>query len=291
MGFLKHKRKMMFKTMHRILISSRSGGAAVIVWMTALCALATLPGIARAADGDLEPPTTKFIEGGADFTHFTNDVGDGNNQFLRFSLSKLWSYQLRFDVSRAQRFGDEGVGIGAAFSSYFAKSWSTAIGVSTGSGDFIFPRYRLDISFAYTLLPAGNLRATIGYVTEQSKGENSYDRIAASLTWYAGAHWIIGGYFNYDIGQPGDTITKSGGVGVTWYTWQKRFIGAVAEYGDVNYTQVGVTDFLVAYEQVWVRGYYTEYFNPTLGLNLRADWGTNKFYDFYGISASVFKSW
>ena len=54
---------------------------------------------------------------------------------------------------------------------------------------------------------------------------------------------------------------------------------------------VGITDFLVAYEQVWVRANYSEYFNPTFGLNLRVDWGTNKFYDFYGISASVFKTW
>ena len=281
----------MFKMMHRIVVASRLGGVAVIVWMTVSCALATVSGVARAAEGDAPPPHTKYIEGGADFTHFTNDVGNGNNQFITFSMSREWAYMLRFDLGRAQRFGDEGVGIGAVFNSYFAKSWSTGIGVSTGSGKFIFPRYRLDVSLGYTFLPAGNLRATIGYVTEQSKGDNSYDRIAGSLTWYAGAHWIVGGYFNYDIGQPGDTITKSGGAGVTWYTWQERYIGATVEYGDVNYTQVGVTDFLVAYEQVWVRANYSEYFNPTFGLNLRADWGTNKFYDFYGISASVFKTW
>ena len=281
----------MFKMMHRIVVARRRGGAAVIVWMTVLCALATAPGVARAAEGDALPPHTKYIEGGAEFTHFTNGFGNGNNQSVTFTISREWSYLLRFDLGRVQRFGDEGIGIGALFTSYHGKAWSSGVGVSTGSGKFILPRYRVDASLGYALLPAGNLQATIGYVHEQSKGENSYDRIAASLTWYTGAHWIVGGYFNYDVGQPGATITKSGGAGVTWFTWQKRYIGAVAEYGDVHYTQLGVTDFLVAYEQVSARAYYTEYFNPTFGLNLRADWGTNKFYDSYGISASVFKSW
>ena len=36
-----------------------------------------------------------------------------------------------------------------------------------------------------------------------------------------------------------------GGVGATWFKWQERYIGLTLEYGDINYTQVGVTDFLV----------------------------------------------
>jgi YaiO family outer membrane protein len=237
------------------------------------------------------PPLSKYVEVGAGFAHFTGDVGNGNDQFVSFIVAREWSYQLRLDAGRAERWGDEGLGIGAMFTAYLGSRLSVGVGASTGSGDFIFPEYRVDAAVGVSLLEERNLQLTAGYVHQQSKGENYFDRIAASLTWYAGNHWIYGGYFNYDIGEPGTTITMSGGLGATWFNWQERYIGVLVEYGDVNYTQVGVTDFLVAYEQFLVRGTFSEYFNPTSGINLRAEYATNELYDIYGIAASFFKSW
>jgi YaiO family outer membrane protein len=236
-------------------------------------------------------PWVKYIEAGADFTHFTNDYGEGNNQFLAISFSKEWCNLIRFDFGRSERFKDVGVGVGASFTQYLVRKWSIRIGANTGSGEFILPRYRLSTSIGRSFLSDGKLQAEIGYIHDQSKGENYFDRIAASINWYTGPHWILGGFFNYDMGQPGNTRTNSGGVGVTWFTWRERYFGGTVEYGDVNYVQVGLTNYLVSFTETLVKVHYTEYLNPKAGLNFRLDLGSNDFYNITGFSASIFKEW
>jgi YaiO family outer membrane protein len=236
-------------------------------------------------------PLTKYVEVGIGYSYFTNDVGEGNDQFAAFILAREQSWQLRLDGGRAERWGDSGYGIGAMFTKYLASRWSVAAGANTGSGEFIFPEYRVSAMVGVALLKERNLQVTLGYVHDQSKGENYFDRIAASATWYSGSHWIYGGYFNYDIGEPGTTITASGGLGATWFNWQKRYIGFLVEYGDINYTQVGATDFLVGYEQFLIRGTFSEYFDPTMGINVRAEYATNEIWDMYAVAVSLFKSW
>jgi hypothetical protein len=201
-----------------------------------------------------EAPTVFYFEGGVDFSHFTDGYGDGNGQWLVFILSQPANYSLRFDLSRVDRWGDEGVGDGI-LAQKFIDRLTLGAGASGGSGDFIYPEYRVDASVGYGFLAEGNLQIILGYLHEQSKAENSYDRMAV------------------------------------WFTWQKRYIGGQFSYGDVNYTQISDVDFLVAFENFSVRLYYSEYFNPTFGTNIKFDYGTNKYFDVYGISASLFKSW
>jgi hypothetical protein len=237
-----------------------------------------------------EVPYRYYLEGGVDYAHYTNDVGSGNGQWLAFILSKPANFDLRLDLGRAERWEDEGIGVGAAFTKYLGRVRLGA-GAATGTADFIQPEYRLSAFAGYNFLAEGNLIVILGYLREQSKAENYFDRIELGVTYYANEHWILGGYFHYTIGQPGDTITKTIAASATWFTWEERYIGALVEWGDINYTQVSEVDFLVAYEQFMVRGYYTEHFNPTFGTNVRLDWATNEFWDVYGISVSLFKSW
>jgi len=237
------------------------------------------------------PPVVRFFEAGAEFTRFTNDYGNGSGQFMSYSMSRENEFLLRFDMGRAARFGDEGLGFGASFTKYFYGRWSAAAGVSTGSGTAVFPRYRLDAWIGRAFLREANLQITAGYVHEQSMGENKFDRYGCGLTWYAGPHWIWGGFFNYDVGQPGNTVTQSGGAGVTYGNWKEWYVGTSVEFGDVSYTQIGPSKYLVDYEQVIVKGYFTGYFTSKSGMNLRLDWGRNDFYDLYGVSLSFFKEW
>jgi YaiO family outer membrane protein len=243
-----------------------------------------------AAQEETGPRLVKYLEAGAGYAHFTDGVGDGNDQTVAFILSKEATWQLRLDAGRAARWGDEGLGFGAMFTAYH-NTWSFGVGAATGTGEYIFPEYVVSATIGKGFLAEGNLLASLTYAHDQSKGENYFDRIGGALTWYANNHWIYGGYFNYDMGQPGSTVTMSGGLGATWFTWQERYIGVTLQYGDVNYTQVGVTDFLVGYQEFLIRGTYSEYINPTMGLNFRAEYSTNEMWDMYGISASIFKEW
>jgi YaiO family outer membrane protein len=266
--------------------------ARLLAIVAALTACPALSIIAAEGDtGSAPPPRVWYVESGADFTHFSRDYGNGNDQFLVVSVSREWSYLLRFDFGRSARFGESGLGGGASITGYLERRWSFQFGANTGSGRFILPRYRLNASIGRAFLPGGSLSTEIGYVHDQSKGDNYFDRLAVSATWYARPHWMLGGYFNYDIGQPGSTRTKSGGAGLTWYDWRERYVGTAVEYGDVNYVQVGPANYLVSLRETLVKVYYTEYFNPKVGLNLRLDVGTNDFYNLAGISVSLFKEW
>lgn len=266
-----------------------------VIFAALLVAVALAPAVASAAaDGQDSVRTTpykKFIRGGVEFAHYTNDYGNGDNEFVTAWFAKEYDYWLQFDLGRSARFGDEGIGVGASFTNYLPDGWSYSVGASTGSGDHIFPRYRLDAAVARAFLPQDNLTLRLGYVHEQSKGDNYYDRAAIGAEWWLGTHWILAGHFNYDMGQPGNTTTMSGGFGLTYYEWVNRYIGASVEYGDVNYTQVGLIDYLVDYEEIFVKLYYTEYFSPTFGVDIRLDWGHNEFYEVYGVSFRVFKEW
>jgi YaiO family outer membrane protein len=241
-------------------------------------------------DGE-SPPRVMHCEVGADFTHFTADYGNGNYEYLAVLFSREWDYLMRFELGRAERFGDAGTGAGASLTRFLSPRWSVSAGFSAGTGEFILPRYRLNVSIGKFFLPERNLGAELGYVHDQSKGENYFDRIFTTATWYTAPHWMLSGYFNYDMGHPGSTRTKFGGIGLTWYTWQKRYIGGLFEYGDVNYTQVGPANFLVSYSETLFKVYYTEYFNTETGLTLRLDTGTNDFYDLVGFSVIFFREW
>ncbi len=270
------------------------------VWMTMPACLFTALSVIAAAgtavasddgeSGETFPRMTRW-EAGADFTHFTNGYGNGNYEFLGATLSREWSYTLRFDLGRAERFGDVGIGAGASLTRYLSGRWSATAGINAGSGDFVLPQYRINMAIARAFLPERNLSAEIGYVREQSKGDNYFDRIAVSTTWYTGPHWMLSGYFHYDLGQPGDTRTRFGGIGVTWYTWRRTYLGGLFQYGDISYTQVGPESFLVSYAEALFRVYYTAYFSREYGLNLRLDAGRNDFYDILGVSAGLFREW
>jgi YaiO family outer membrane protein len=237
---------------------------------------------------ETRPPIVRYLELGGEYTHFTNDYGDGNSQFMAYSLSRENDFLLRFDLGRAARFGEQGMGCGASLTAYLPDGHFLGFGGSTGTGKAVFPKYRLDAFFGRGFLAEDNLQLTLGFIHEESKDVNKFDRYACALTWYAGPHWILGAHFNYDVGQPGDTITKSGGVGAMVGTWEERYVGASVEFGDVNYTRVGPSSYLVDYEQILVKAYFTEYFGPKAGMNLRLDWGSNDFYDLYGASLSFF---
>jgi YaiO family outer membrane protein len=274
------------------------GGARrpIAAGLIAVLAIAVGWGVMPAAaqetgEGDAGPPVVLGLRVGAGYTHYTKTHPDGNAQFARLTLSAEGAYSLWFDGGRVEHYGEEAWGYGLAFRYQLPHGWWLGAGAGTGTGQVIFPEYRVDATLGHAFLRDDNLHVSASYTHEQSKVENSYDRIALGARWWTGPHWIVGGHFNYDIGQPGDTITKSGGLGVTWYTWLERYIGGTIFYGDINYTQIGPTDFLVGYTEAAVRVNYAEYFNPRSGLEVIFDAATNEFYDVYGLTLAFFIEW
>lgn len=242
-------------------------------------------------DQTLENPLTRIIEVGGDYGRYSDDLGSGNSQFVRFSISKPDVYTWRFITGRAYRFQDEGYDIGASYTRYLPDGINLSLGFSAGTGEVISPEYRVDISIGMAFLKKDNLLASVGYTRTQSKAENRSDGLGLGLTYYVDDHWILGASGRYDIGQPGETVSTSGGLGITYGVYRKRYIGAAIEFGDVSYLLVGPSEALVDYNSTAYKLYFSHYQTPSVGLHLRLDYENTSYYELVGGSITLFKEW
>ena len=236
-------------------------------------------------------PLDKFTEIGGEYGKYTNGYGESNAQFLRMSLSKPYDYTWRVETGRVERFGDDGFGLGVSYTKYFNDGMSFLIGLSSGTGDYIFPEYRIDAALGRSFLQKDNLIATLGYTHEQSKGENRSDGVGLDLTWYLNDHWITGVFGRQVYGYPGSTTSTTGGAGLTYLIYRKFYLAGSVEYGDISYVLTGPGSALVDYKSTMYKLYSTYYITPSLGLNLRLDYENTTFWELRGISLSVFKEW
>ncbi len=229
----------------------------------------------------------RTLEVGAGYGSFSDDLGEAHGQFGRFTLEKPEHYRWQLEVGTQSRFGDSSLGFGTSFTSFLSGDASMTIGFSTGTGEFLAPDYRVDISASVPIL---TIVVTPGYAHEQSKAENRLDSFTVGLQrWFP--HWILDAFGRYDIGYPGETISRSAGFGITYYVWQKTYLGAGIEFGDISYMLISLEEVLVDYESTGYRLGLSQWFNESSGVNIGLDYGETPFYEVVGVNVSYFKIW
>jgi YaiO family outer membrane protein len=263
---------------------NRNGGATRAAAATAVL-LAALLAAWPAAAADV-PPLTRSLEAGAAWGHHTNGYGDADGQFARFGLWREDRWAWRLEAGRSARFGDESLDGGLSYAHWFGKT-SATLGISSGTGDYIAHRYRFDAAVSR---PLAGVVTTLGYTRIQSKGENRSDGVGLGLARYL-PHWVLSAQGRCDWGQPGDTRSLSGGVGVSYVVWRRMSIGVGYDAGDVSYLVVGPGETLVDYHGSGFNVGYQQWFGAHWGLNARLDYGETPFYNVRGASVSVFREW
>jgi len=229
-------------------------------------------------------PFVQSIEAGAGLGWYDGDLGRSDGQFLRYGISRPYDFGLTLDVGRQHRFGETSFGGGVSLNKSLPGNASVTVGLSSGTGDVLAPRYRFDVSASY---PVFETIVTAGYTRVQSKIENASDGYSLGLLRYF-SHWIIGGHVRTDIGYPGRTYSTTVGVGATWYTWKQLYIGGGLDWGQVSYILLpGRAE--VDYDAVGGHVGVSRWFNETSGLNVRLDYGETSFYRSGGITVSVFR--
>ena len=260
-------------------------------WLAGLCVTLLVAGIGAAppatAQSADQAPLVQSITGGAGYSEFTRGHGDAYHLFASYSVERPLDWRWRFDVGTQSRFDEGSFDVGAAFTKYLWGETTLTLGAGTGTGDYIAPKYRLDASLAQ---PIGIALLRLGYTREQSKDEKYRDGFAVGLErWFP--HWILSAHWRYDIGHPGDTISRALGFGLTYFTWETFSIGVSAEFGEVSYMQVGPSNFLVNYDSESYQLGISHWLTPDSGLNFRLDYAETDFYDVTGLELSFFKRW
>ena len=232
------------------------------------------------------PPLMRSIEAGGAWGHYTEGYGDANGQFLRFGLWREERWAWHAEAGRSARFDDESLDGGLSCSRWFGRT-SLTLGVSSGTGDFIANRYRLDATVSR---PLAGVVTTLGYTRVQSKGDNRSDGVGLSLVRYT-PHWVFSAQGRLDLGQPGATHSASGGVGLSYVVWRRTSIGIGYDVGDVSYQMVGPGETLVDYRSSGVNLGFSQWFGARWGIKTTVDYGDTPFYTVRGASLGIFHEW
>jgi YaiO family outer membrane protein len=259
----------------------------------ALCLLRSVLVVALAVGGPAVlaaatemPPLVRSVEAGGAWGHYTEGYGDANGQFVRGALWRPDRWAWRVEVGRSERFGDRSLDGGASYARWFGRT-SATLGASSGTGEFIAHRYRLDASVSR---PLAGVVTTLGYTRIQSKGDNRSDGLGLSLVRYT-PHWVLNAQGRYDLGQPGNTRSTSGGVGISYVVWRRTSFGVGYDVGDVSYQLVAAGNALVDYHSTGFNAGFSQWFDGHWGLNLRAEYGDTPFYTVRGATLSIFREW
>jgi YaiO family outer membrane protein len=232
------------------------------------------------------PPLTRSVEAGGAWGRYTEDYGDADGQFLRCGLRREERWAWRAEAGRSARFHDESLDGGLSYSHWFGRT-SLTLGLSSGTGDFIANRYRLDAAVSR---PLAGIVTTLGYTRIQSKGDNRSDGVGLSLVRYT-PHWIYSAQGRLDLGQPGATHSTSGGVGLSYIVWRRMSVGVGYDVGNVSYQLVGPGEVLVDYRSSGFNLGYSQWFAAGWGLNAKVDYGDTPFYLVRGASLGIFREW
>jgi len=224
------------------------------------------------------------IEIGGGWARYLDGDEDANGEFLRLSRSVAAEYDLRLDLGRQQRFGATTWGIGASVKRFLDSGADVTLGLATSTGE-LAPELSASLSVGRPLLGLG---ARLGVAHSEWEEDARTDELFAGLErWFA--HWIVGGSLHWYRNEPGPETTWGGGVGVTWYTWRRTYVGVGADFGNVRYRLTGTGGELVEYES---RGYYagiSRWLDDRSGINVRLDYGDPP--EVVGLTASWFREW
>ncbi len=231
-------------------------------------------------------PSWEVAYGYTDYSG-TDDDGNSISGILRVAHGEreLWT----LDVSRQERFGDSGLGIGLGWRRELPAAWHVSAGLSTGTGEAILPSIRTDLGVGYTVQDVGVI-IDAGYTHSESKEDASYDGFHLGAAWWAGNHLILSAAGHIDIGQPGSTTSRRVDLGATVHQWQRWAVGSGLTFGDVAYQLIGPDKLLVDYGST---SWYVDAswnWKPDRGIRVRYDAEDNDYYDAHGYSIAIFGS-
>ena len=228
---------------------------------------------------------------GAEIGRYTQGLGDSDAQSVAIGHERAWLDRWRVDLGRAARFGDEGIGLGVGYFRHLRRDTIVSAGLSTGTGDVIFPEWRFDAGLRRTGLRDGQILVDVGYTHVQSKAENSSDGFGAGLLWYLHAPWSVGVDGRVDIGHPGSELAHNFGASVNYGLYRKLYLSLRGEAGRVAYTLVGPNDALVEYDSRGARASATWYVRDDRGVTLEASITDTDFFVLRSVGARVFREW
>lgn len=258
--------------------------------IVAVVATVLVLSVAARANGQT-PPVAHSIRGGMTFGQYDRDLGNLNGQFVRYRGSRYFLDSWSVDVGRASRFEDWGFGLGVGYARHLRRDTVANVGVSTGTGEVIFPDIRLDAGIDHSILPDESLVLSLGYTHIESKFENRSDSWNFGARYYTPASLIFSGFFRVEKGHPGSTTSTAWGGGALFNRPQNYSLSAGFEIGDVSYVLLLPDEAAVDFNSTIFRAGGSKYLDEDWGLSGGFDYSDTDVYNLWTVTLEVFKEW
>ncbi len=222
----------------------------------------------------------------------TNGFGDWRGVGLRLHAPVGHSTIWNVDALGEEAFGDRGGYLSIGHRHQFGPSWFTYLSVGSGTGDFLFPDLRTDITLGKAWLPRRNLVTMVGMTYVNAKEGFEDLALEGSLAMYfPGVVVQAGGRVNWSYP---DAVRSSRGFGaVTLGRERSRTFTLRASGGWEGYQLTGVDSTRRRFRsqegslawREWLGG------GGAVGFLLQAEVYHNTFYDRKGLTLGIFHYW
>ena len=229
------------------------------------------------------------IDGGGIYYNVSEDLDDTHGEYLRVYFDASTSDAFTFDITRLDRFDDEGTQFTVGNIHQFSERWFTQLSVAGSAGGFFWPDVRVDGSVSRRWFNDKRLVTTLGGGYFDAKDVHEDLRAYVDAAYYFERPFVLQGGFQINISDPGSVDSTSGYVAASYVRKKSRIVSIRGGIGDQAYQAITATNFVVDFPYHSVRATWREWVGKTWGINIAAEHYSSEVYDQNGFELGFFK--
>lgn len=220
----------------------------------------------------------------------SNGYGDWKDLTLRSTYS-MNQHVLKAEVSRNQRFNQNGLFVGASDTYTFNDDWYGSLAAGVGDGAFYLPRYRVDGAIYRKMLPERNLVGSVGAGYYRAPDGHTDKILSLGMVYYFASPWILEGGLRFNNSLPGSINTRQQFVAATYGRDKHDLVIARYGWGREGYLAIAENSQIVNFKSSEASLTWRHWFNPDTGLSISATRYSNPAYRRTGLNIGLFTSY
>lgn len=229
------------------------------------------------------------IDGGGIYYDVTDGFANTHGEYVRVFYDASDADDFTFDITRLDRFDDEGTQFTVGNIHQFSDRWFTQLSVAGSAGGFFFPDLRIDGAVSRRWLADKRLVTTVGVGYFDAKDVHEDTRYYIEGIYYFEQPIVLQGGFQVNISDPGSVDSTSGYVAASYVRDKQRIVSLRGGIGDQAYQAVNETTQMIDFPFHSVRATWREWIGRTWGINVAAEHFSSDVYDQNGFELGFFK--
>lgn len=229
------------------------------------------------------------IDGGGIYYNVSEDLDDTHGEYLRVFFDASASDAFTLDVTRLDRFDDDGTQFTVGNIHQFSERWFTQLYVAGSAGGFFWPDVRVDGSVSRRWFKDKRLVTTLGGGYFDAKDVHEDKRAYIDAAYYFERPFVLQGGIQIYVSDPGSVDSTSGYVAASYVNSKVRIVSIKGGFGDQAYQAITATNFVVDFPYHSVRATWREWVGRTWGINIAAEHYSSEVYDQNGFELGFFK--